>query len=176
MIMRWRLDLSGLDEAMQGEEEYGALSDECREAIHRLYHYLDGELDDAKRALIRQHLDECAPCYRAFDFEAELRRLVAEKCREQLPPGLLERIARAIGHEPSGHVGQSHAQMDQRAAVGPGSQGAHRSGYEPGYGTGLPGKAVTDSPPGAGGLVEDAEGPWGGKGREQSSKRGQGGF
>ena len=71
-------------------------SGDCREAVVRLYHYLDGELDDARRALIRRHLDECPPCLEAFDFEAELRALIARKCREPAPEALRIRIAQAI--------------------------------------------------------------------------------
>ena len=74
--------------------------DDCNDAVHRLYHFLDGELTDDKRASIQQHLDECMPCLEAFDFEAELRQMIAMKCRDQVPDGLRERIAQAIQHEP----------------------------------------------------------------------------
>ena len=47
---------------------------DCVEAVHLLYHYLDGELTVERRVLIRQHLDDCPPCGQAFDFEAELRQ------------------------------------------------------------------------------------------------------
>ena len=30
---------------------------DCQEAVHQLYHYLDGELTDEKRAAIARHLD-----------------------------------------------------------------------------------------------------------------------
>jgi mycothiol system anti-sigma-R factor len=72
---------------------------DCREALHRVYHFLDGELTPDSRALIARHLDECAPCLRVFGFETEIRKLVAGKCREQVPDGLKERIAAAIDHE-----------------------------------------------------------------------------
>jgi mycothiol system anti-sigma-R factor len=72
---------------------------DCDEAVHRLYHFLDGELDDGKRADIKRHLDECLPCLEAFDFEAELRTVIAQKCRDQVPDGLRQRIAEAIHHE-----------------------------------------------------------------------------
>ena len=71
----------------------------CRDAVHRLYHYLDGELDDARRALVRNHLDECLPCLEAFGFEAELRQVIARKCRDAAPEALRARIAQAIQHE-----------------------------------------------------------------------------
>ena len=34
---------------------------DCQEAIHTLYHYLDGELTEYRRVEIRHHLDECPP-------------------------------------------------------------------------------------------------------------------
>ena len=71
---------------------------DCADAVHRLYHFLDGELTPDKRAEIQHHLDECNPCLEAFDFEAELKILIASKCREQVPDGLRERIAAAIRH------------------------------------------------------------------------------
>jgi len=72
----------------------------CTEAVHLLYHFLDGELTDERRALIQHHLDDCPPCYEAYDFEAELRGVIAHRCREQVPEALRQRIADAIGHTP----------------------------------------------------------------------------
>jgi mycothiol system anti-sigma-R factor len=71
----------------------------CDDAVHELYHFLDGELTDARRAAIRQHLDDCPPCFEAFDFEAELRMVIARKCQDSVPETLLQRIADAIDHE-----------------------------------------------------------------------------
>jgi len=72
---------------------------DCTEAVHRIYHFLDGELTDDRRSQIQRHLDECPPCLEAFDFEAELRQLLADKCRERVPDGLRERIAAVIQHD-----------------------------------------------------------------------------
>lgn len=69
---------------------------DCEKAIHRLYGYLDGELTEAKRREIARHLDECPPCAQGFDFELELRTVIASRCRDEVPAGLKERIARAI--------------------------------------------------------------------------------
>jgi mycothiol system anti-sigma-R factor len=78
----------------------------CQEAIHTLYHFLDGELTAQRRIEIADHLQACAPCLGAFDFEAELRLVIARKCRDQVPEALVERIHRALmdasGMPPSG--------------------------------------------------------------------------
>ncbi|HLN06109.1 MAG TPA: mycothiol system anti-sigma-R factor [Acidimicrobiales bacterium] len=72
---------------------------DCREALHRVYHFLDGELTPERRDQIARHLDRCSPCVEAFGFETEIRRLVADRCRDQVPDELRIRIAVAIDHE-----------------------------------------------------------------------------
>lgn len=78
--------------------KYSAYVD-CTESLHQLYHYLDGELTEDRRAAIRAHLEHCGPCVAAFDFEAELRKVVADRCKDRVPEQLQKRIAEAIRHE-----------------------------------------------------------------------------
>ena len=80
------------------------MSDPCEEALHELYHFLDGELTDSRRQLISTHLDGCSTCLGAFDFEVELRNVVAQRCRDTVPNALRDRIAKAIGHQPHGET------------------------------------------------------------------------
>jgi mycothiol system anti-sigma-R factor len=79
---------------------------DCQDALHTLYHYLDGELTESRRQAIQHHLDQCEPCLHAFDFEAELKVVIARSCRDQVPDQLRRKIAEAIAHagdeEPSG--------------------------------------------------------------------------
>jgi mycothiol system anti-sigma-R factor len=72
---------------------------DCDDALHELYHFLDGEMTPERRLQIQQHLESCPPCFEGFDFEAELRLVVAKKCQEQAPDSLRQRIAAAIDHE-----------------------------------------------------------------------------
>lgn len=72
---------------------------DCRQSVERLYHYLDGELTDERRRRIQRHLDECPPCVEAFDFEAELRQVIANRCKDHVPASLLERVRRALDEE-----------------------------------------------------------------------------
>lgn len=69
---------------------------ECQEALGTLYDFLDGELTAERRVQIQRHLDQCSPCLEAFDFEAELKLLVARRCRDQVPEHLRLKIARLI--------------------------------------------------------------------------------
>ena len=71
----------------------------CDETIERLYIYLDGELTEQRRIEIARHLDLCGPCVGAFGFEAELRKLVANRCQDHVPDALRDRVARALREE-----------------------------------------------------------------------------
>lgn len=73
--------------------------DDCRETLQELYGYLDGELTEEGRDHIRSHLDDCSPCLAAFDFQAELRMVVRNRCVDRVPDALRERIARALEAE-----------------------------------------------------------------------------
>jgi len=66
---------------------------DCQEAVHILYHYLDGELTPERREAIQRHLEQCSPCLSAFDFEAELKTFIARSCRDEVPDDLRRRIA-----------------------------------------------------------------------------------
>jgi mycothiol system anti-sigma-R factor len=77
----------------------------CEEAVHELYHYLDGELTEQRRVEISVHLDACGPCGGAAEFEAELRRVIANHCKDRVPQSLIERVAAAIDEE-SRHDGE----------------------------------------------------------------------
>jgi mycothiol system anti-sigma-R factor len=69
---------------------------DCQEAIQTLYYFLDGELTEDRRKDIQHHLEACSPCLEAFDFEAELKIVIARKCRDQVPTALRDRVARAL--------------------------------------------------------------------------------
>ncbi|HUY07724.1 MAG TPA: mycothiol system anti-sigma-R factor [Acidimicrobiales bacterium] len=71
----------------------------CEETIHELYHFLDGELTETRRKEIEYHLDHCEPCVHIVSFESELRRVIADRCREKVPQKLRDKIAQLINHE-----------------------------------------------------------------------------
>ncbi len=77
--------------------EWGEI--DCAESIHSLYRYLDGELTDDRRRELEAHLDHCAPCVEKYEFEAELRRVIADRCKDRVPDELRDRVAKAIDHE-----------------------------------------------------------------------------
>jgi anti-sigma factor (TIGR02949 family) len=65
---------------------------DCDDAITQLYGYLDGELDAELVARVEAHLERCSPCLEAFDFEAELRRVISSRCSEDVPGEVRLRI------------------------------------------------------------------------------------
>ena len=70
---------------------------DCEAASYRMYHYLDGELTVWRRWVITRHLDRCPPCAHGFDFEMELRQVIAARCRDRVPEDLKRRVADALG-------------------------------------------------------------------------------
>jgi mycothiol system anti-sigma-R factor len=78
----------------------------CDEAVHQLYHYLDGELTEERRLVIHEHLNFCGPCGGAAEFEAELRIVIANRCKDHVPESLIRRIAEAIDEESRQHDGE----------------------------------------------------------------------
>ena len=68
------------------------MGDDCRAVLRRLEMYLDGETDVDVEVIVSEHLHGCPPCLDRAEFERELRALVASRCRECAPPGLLERV------------------------------------------------------------------------------------
>lgn len=73
----------------------------CDETIERLYTYLDGELTEQRRLEITRHLDLCGPCVGAYGFEAELRKVIASRCKDHVPDDLITRVAEALRQEHS---------------------------------------------------------------------------
>ncbi|MEM9041687.1 MAG: zf-HC2 domain-containing protein [Actinomycetota bacterium] len=81
---------SAIDTSVCGEPD-------CQAALHELDVFLDDELSDGARASIRHHLDECPECLSAFDFHAELKQVIHDKClNDEMPAGLLSRIERCF--------------------------------------------------------------------------------
>lgn len=73
---------------------------DCAAMLARLYTYLDGELTDERREHIQHHLDGCPTYFSAFDFEAELRIIVANRLRSHVPPALVERVRMVVRDNP----------------------------------------------------------------------------
>lgn len=72
------------------------MSELCDEALTNLYVYLDREIEQVEAVRIREHLEDCPPCGRMFDFEARLRSVVRERLQEDVPQSFLDRLHAAL--------------------------------------------------------------------------------
>jgi mycothiol system anti-sigma-R factor len=73
---------------------------DCDETLRELEAFLDGELSTDGRQAIHAHLEGCTDCLQAFDFHAELRSVIASKCRnDEMPATLLARIKRCFDED-----------------------------------------------------------------------------
>ena len=70
---------------------------ECSEVLERVYEYLDGEMDAERVHVIREHLDECGPCLRAFGLEDSVKALVKRCCgSDDVPSDLRGKVMSRI--------------------------------------------------------------------------------
>ena len=68
----------------------------CAEVVAELYHFLDGELTIERRVHIERHVGGCTDCHEVIEFHAELKLAISQKCRDNPPAELRERIIRAL--------------------------------------------------------------------------------
>ena len=68
------------------------MDDGCRQVLRELQLYLDGECADDLERVMAAHLEDCPPCFDRVEFQREVRMIVASKCTDCAPPGLLDRV------------------------------------------------------------------------------------
>lgn len=79
---------------------------DCREAVRRMWAYLDEGLEEDRQEEFEAHLETCRRCCGELEFSRHLRTLVAEA--EQvppLPPELRRWIDEVVG--PAGQEGRA---------------------------------------------------------------------
>ncbi len=77
---------------------------DCREALDRLYEYIDEELTPVRAAEVRLHLEECAPCLAVSKFEDAYVRFIEARTRVQsAPDALKKRILQELLFETGEH-------------------------------------------------------------------------
>lgn len=73
---------------------------DCNETLRELEAFLDKELSPDTQTALRAHLEGCPDCLQAFDFHAELKIVVAQKCHnDEMPPGLMDKIKSCFGDD-----------------------------------------------------------------------------
>ena len=69
------------------------MDDDCRSVLRELELFLDGESAEQLETIVARHLSDCPPCYDRAEFQREVRILIASKCTDCAPPGLMARVA-----------------------------------------------------------------------------------
>lgn len=73
---------------------------DCKETLDELYRYLDSELPPGRADEIVSHLKTCTDCQSAFEFHADLHRVIREKSRtDQISPQFLENLRGCFGDD-----------------------------------------------------------------------------
>ena len=78
------------------------MGDHCEQTMRKLSVYIDRELSDAEVRSVKAHLDDCPPCEKVFDFQAEMKRLVRkESCTDDAPARLRDWVRQLAAEKPS---------------------------------------------------------------------------
>jgi mycothiol system anti-sigma-R factor len=68
----------------------------CSQAVERLWAYLDDTVGVNDRALIEAHLDRCRRCCGELEFAKELRRVLADSARDEIPDDVRSRLEQTL--------------------------------------------------------------------------------
>ena len=77
---------------------------DCEHALAYIYQYLDGEIEEIRRDRIQEHLRRCGMCSPAFDFESRLKQMIRERCHDEPPAELYERLRTLIREQGPGSL------------------------------------------------------------------------
>ena len=68
-----------------------------KECLEMLQLILDGEASpQQKDKFMKQHLEECMPCYKNYHLEVAIRELLKSKCTNQAPQELIDDIRKKV--------------------------------------------------------------------------------
>ncbi len=85
---------------MSNLSEQGNRKHDCpnsRECFEMLQLILDGEATpDQKDTFLKEHLEDCMPCYKNYHLEVAIRQLLKTKCNDHAPQELVEEIKRKV--------------------------------------------------------------------------------
>lgn len=68
-----------------------------RECFEMLQMILDGEASPKEKDLfLKEHLEQCMPCYKNYNLEIAIRELLKSKCTQLAPPDLVDSIRKKV--------------------------------------------------------------------------------
>lgn len=68
----------------------------CREAIRRLWDYLDDDLSPEEHRAVEEHLSFCLRCCGELEFSRELRRMLNRSAEPTIPDDVQARLERLL--------------------------------------------------------------------------------
>lgn len=71
----------------------------CREAVERLWAFIDGELPAEDATAVRSHLEACRRCYPHFDFQKAFCQFLRTRRQEDAPAELRRKILQLLKAE-----------------------------------------------------------------------------
>ena len=77
---------------MNGTDPGENAASDCDAALDRLELFLDDECPPDLEEVVRAHIADCPPCFDRADFESRLRGIVAQRCKDAAPAGLMDRV------------------------------------------------------------------------------------
>jgi anti-sigma factor (TIGR02949 family) len=84
-----------------GDAEHETVT--CREALERIYEYMDGELDDVSYDQVEEHFKICTNCYPHLRLEERFRERVCDALSApEVPRDLRRRVLDMLASEPEG--------------------------------------------------------------------------
>jgi hypothetical protein len=63
--------------------------DPCLAVLDEVYEFLNGEMDEVRVLVVRQHLDLCPPCLRQYALEQAVKALLSRSCCQEQAPETL---------------------------------------------------------------------------------------
>ncbi|MFM8626509.1 MAG: anti-sigma factor family protein [Actinomycetota bacterium] len=79
----------------------------CKETLDELYRYLDSELSPGRADEIVAHLKTCTDCQGAFEFHADLHRVIRVKSQgDEISPQFLDNLRGCFGSDFLGSPGE----------------------------------------------------------------------
>ncbi|MEL7006787.1 MAG: zf-HC2 domain-containing protein [Bacteroidota bacterium] len=70
---------------------------ECEKFLNLVQLLIDNETNHIEETYIKEHIDECAPCFKQMEMEKEFKELVRQKIeKKQVPQELITAIETKI--------------------------------------------------------------------------------
>ena len=85
---------------MNNSPDQSRMKQDCenqRECLQMLQMILDGEATaEQKNHFLKEHLEQCMPCYKNYHLEVAIRQLLKTKCTSHAPQELVDDIRKKV--------------------------------------------------------------------------------